>query len=70
MFDFTEAITMIKNTYYKGVFGGQRFMSGCNMPNPDDGPYEFIDCTFHPGLSNVLKQDYGDSVYVDCYKGF
>jgi len=55
------------NVYYKYSFGsGGVYMSGCHLPDPNEGPYRFIRCDFHPGVWDDLKKNYTTSEFEDC----
>ena len=59
-------MTTIRNHYFKFLpdvpwqFCG---MSGLPLPDPKQGPYEFIDCEFHPGIWSFVKQEYQGSEF-------
>jgi hypothetical protein len=55
--------------YFKGVFGDRPLMSGCSLPNPERGPFEFVDCRFHPECKEWLEVFYTDSIYTNCDGG-
>ena len=58
----------IKNIYIKVAFGDNyEQISGMKMPDPKLGPYKFVDCSFHPGLSEELKRNYKSSKFYDCW---
>jgi hypothetical protein len=52
--------------YFKVPFGGEQLISGLPLPNPAMGPYLFEECTFHPGLREVLRCEYATSVFQCC----
>lgn len=58
--------SLIRDSYFKATFSmGPRYISGLSLPNPDKGPYKFVNCDFHPALREELLK-YKDSEFVDC----
>ena len=57
----------IKNTYFKLHYTDpDTLISGCHLPNPDNGPFSFENCTFHPAVREFLKTEYYNSIFIDC----
>jgi len=56
----------LSNRYYKTLEGEPLQISGLMLPDPDGGPYEFVECEFHPRLWEALQQMYRDSSYIRC----
>ena len=57
----------IKTTYFKLPFNSKtQLISGLPLPDPTKGPYRFINCVFHPGLEEELKNNYKHCEFVDC----
>lgn len=62
-------MTKFENYYFKALHNEPGFMSGLPLPNPSKGPYEFIDCEFHPRTWKVLEELYTTSTFKNCYGG-
>ena len=66
-------MTEIKNTYFKWMHDEKskhtQYMSGEYLPDPDKGPYHFINCEIHPGLWECMQQMYNTSKYTNTYIG-
>lgn len=56
----------VMDTYFKVPHDGPVLISGLPLPAPNAGPYHFVRCDFHPGLREVLKNDYSTSTFTDC----
>lgn len=56
----------IKDYYFKQLYDEPVLMSGANLPHQDLGPYEFVDCHFHPRLWEALEQMYNTSHFTNC----
>jgi hypothetical protein len=57
----------VRNIYFKLTYGSNmRLISGLPLPNPAEGPYHFINCSFHPGLREEILKHYRDSKFTDC----
>lgn len=54
------------NYYFKQLSDEPAIMSGLPLPNPTEGPYEFVDCEFHPRLWECLEQLYFTSTFQNC----
>lgn len=55
-----------ENYYFKQLHGEQALMSGLPLPDQDQGPYEFVDCNFHPRVWEALQQMYHTSTFTKC----
>lgn len=52
-------MTIIKDTYFKLTHDEHTtLISGGALPDPDRGPYDFHDCTFHPRVWAAWRQLY------------
>ena len=66
-----DHITRIEEHYYKVPHNGPMLMSGLPLPDPNKGPFLFVDCSFHPAIKKTLKRDYHNSIFVSCeFMGF
>jgi hypothetical protein len=56
--------------YFKWLFDEKGvYMSGRKLPDPNKGPYKFVNCEMHPQLWEALNQLYTDSIYINTYHG-
>lgn len=56
----------IRNYYFKQLHDEPMLMSGANMPRPENGPFRFEDCEFHPRLWEALEQLYKGCEFDNC----
>ena len=58
-------MNIIEYHYFKSTFEeGPIYISGFSLPNPNEGPYKFIDCDFHPRLDDDITNNYRGSIIV------
>lgn len=61
----------IRNTYFKIAYHEtMTLVSGMKLPDPENGPYKFIDCDIHPRLWETMQQLYATSEYINTYVGY
>ena len=61
---------IIKNYYFKILHDEKLdLISGYELPDPEKGPYHFIDCEMHPRVWEALQQLYTASEFTRTYYG-
>ena len=57
----------LENRYYKTCSGSVALISGLPLPPIDTGPYEFVNCDFHPCLDKEIeKYKQAGCVFINC----
>lgn len=55
------------NMYFGRIYKDDRqFISGLKLPNPENTPYSFINCDFHPRLNIELLEAYQNCEFIAC----